>query len=162
LLGSPLPDYTWSVNTSFRYKNFDLSVFVEAVHGNLIYNNTANSIGVMGNLGNANNTFETTVHTIESTRNSSRFSDRFLEDGSYIRLSNVTLGYNLPVSKISWISKLRLYVSGTNLFIITDYSGFDPDVTNTPAPLDAYNSIGIDNSSYPKPRTYLVGLDIAF
>ena len=161
-LGSPLPDYTWSVNTSFRYKNFDLSVFVEAVHGNLIYNNTANSIGVMGNLGTANNTFEPTVHTIENTRNSSRFSDRFLEDGSYIRLSNVTLGYNLPVSKISWISKLRLYVSGTNLFIITDYSGFDPDVTNTPAPLDAYNSIGIDNSSYPKPRTYLVGLDIAF
>jgi len=162
LLGSPLPDYTWSVNTSLRYKNIDLNIFVEAVHGNLIYNNTKNSIGVMGNLYQANNTFETTVQTIESRRNSMRFSDRFLEDGSYIRLSSVTVGYNLPVSKISWISKLRLYVSGNNLFVITDYSGYDPDVTNTPGALDSYNSIGIDNSSYPKSRTYLLGLNVAF
>ncbi len=162
LLGSPLPDYSWSVSTSFRYKNIDLSFFIEAVNGNLIYNNTENSIGVMGNLYQANNTFQTTVQTIESRRNSMRFSDRFLEDGSYVRLSNVTIGYNLPVSKISWISKLRIYVSGTNLFVITDYSGYDPDVTNTTGPLDPYNSIGIDNSSYPKPRTYMFGLNIAF
>ena len=162
LLGSPLPDYTWSVNTSFRYKNIDLSIFVEAVNGNLIYNNTKNSIGVMGNLYQANNTFRTTVETIESRRNSMRFSDRFLEDGSYIRLSNVTIGYNLPVSNISWVSKLRFYVSSTNLFVLTDYSGYDPDVTNTPGALDAYNSIGIDNSSYPKSRTYLFGLNLTF
>ncbi len=162
LLGSPLPDYSWSVNTSFRYKNIDLSIFVEAVNGNLIYNNTANSIGVMGNLYQANNTFQSTVELPESRRNSMRFSDRFLEDGSYIRLSSVTIGYNLPVTKISWISKLRFYVSGSNLLVLTDYSGFDPDVTNTPGALDAYNSIGIDNSSYPKPRTYLFGLNVAF
>jgi TonB-linked SusC/RagA family outer membrane protein len=162
LLGSPLPDYTWSVNTSFRYKNIDLSIFVEAVNGNLIYNNTANSIGIIGNLYQANNTFRTAVETGESRANAIRFSSRFLEDGSYIRLSCVTLGYNLPVSKISFVSKLRLYVSGTNLFVITDYSGYDPDVTNTPGVLDAYNSVGIDNSSYPKPRTYLFGLNVTF
>ncbi len=162
LLGSPLPDYIWSVNTSFRYRNFDLNLFVEAVNGNLIYNNTANSIGIMGNLFQANNTFPSTVVSGESRYNSMRFSDRFLEDGSYVRLSNVTLGYNLPVSKISWISNLRLYISGSNLFVITDYTGYDPDVTNTPGKFDAYNSIGIDNSSYPKSRTYLFGLNITF
>jgi TonB-linked SusC/RagA family outer membrane protein len=162
LLGSPLPDFIWSVNTSFRYRNFDFSLFLEAVNGNLIYNNTANSIGVMGNLYQANNTFPSTVETIESRRNSMRFSDRFLEDGSFVRLSNVTIGYNLPLSKIPWISNLRLYASGSNLFVITDYTGYDPDVTNTPGKFDAYNSIGIDNSSYPKSRTYLFGLNITF
>jgi TonB-linked SusC/RagA family outer membrane protein len=161
-LGSPLPDFTWSINTSFRYRNFDLNIFVEAVNGNLIYNNTANSIGIVGNLYNANNTFPFTVETGESRRNSMRFSDRFLEDGSYIRLNNVTLGYNLPLSKISWISNLRLYVSGSNLFVLTDYTGYDPDVSNTPGKFDKFNSIGIDNSSYPKPRTYLFGLSLTF
>jgi TonB-linked SusC/RagA family outer membrane protein len=161
-LGSPLPDFTWSINTSFRYRNFDLNIFVEAVNGNLIYNNTANSIGIVGNLYNANNTFPFTVETGESRRNSMRFSDRFLEDGSHIRLNNVTLGYNLPLSKISWISNLRLYVSGSNLFVLTDYTGYDPDVSNTPGKFDKFNSIGIDNSSYPKPRTYLFGLSLTF
>lgn len=162
LLGSPLPDFIWSLNTSFRYRNFDFSLFIEAVNGNLIYNNTANSIGIMGNIGMARNTFPSTVVTGEHRGNSLRFSDRFLEDGSYVRLSNITLGYNLPVSNIPWISNLRFYISGSNLFVITDYTGYDPDVTNTTGKFDAHNSIGIDNSSYPKSRTYLFGLNVTF
>jgi TonB-linked SusC/RagA family outer membrane protein len=160
-LGSPHPDFVWGLSSNFRYKNFDFSFFFEGVQGNLIYNNTANSIGVMGNLRQSKNTFPETVELGENPRNSIRFSDRFIEDGSYIRLSNLTLGYNLPFPKITQIDNLRLYVTGTNLFVITDYSGYDPDI-NTDASVDGVNSFGIDNSCYPKARTFLFGMSLTF
>jgi hypothetical protein len=160
-LGSPHPDFIWGLSSNFIYKDFDLSFFFEGVHGNLIYNNTANSVGIMGNLRQSKNTFPESVESGESPSNPIRFSSRFLEDGSYLRLSNVTLGYNLPLKKFTLIDNLRFYVTGSNLFVITDYSGYDPDI-NTDASVDGVNSIGIDNSSYPKPRTFLFGMNITF
>ncbi|UCH15270.1 MAG: SusC/RagA family TonB-linked outer membrane protein, partial [Bacteroidales bacterium] len=160
-LGSPHPDFIWGLSSTITYKNFDFNFFFEGVQGNLIYNNTANSIGIMGNLRQSKNTFPETVNLGENPRNSLRFSNRFIEDGSYLRLSNVTLGYNLAFRKLTLVDNLRLYVSATNLFVITDYSGYDPDI-NTDASINGVNSIGIDNSCYPKPRTFLFGMSITF
>jgi TonB-linked SusC/RagA family outer membrane protein len=160
-LGSPHPDFIWGLSSNFIYKDFDFSFFFEGVQGNLIYNNTANSVGIMGNLRSSKNTFPETVESGESPSNSIRFSNRFIEDGSYLRLANVTLGYNLPFRKFTLIDNLRLYVTASNVFVITDYSGYDPDI-NTDASVDGVNSIGIDNSSYPKPRTFLFGMNITF
>jgi TonB-linked SusC/RagA family outer membrane protein len=160
-LGSPHPDFIWGLSSNFSYKNFDFSFFFEGVQGNLIYNNTANSIGVMGNLRQSKNTFPKTVESGENPRNAIRFSDRFLEDGSYIRLSNLTLGYNFKFPQITYIDNLRLYVTGSNLFVITDYSGYDPDI-NTDASVNGVNSFGIDNSCYPKARTFLFGMNFTF
>ncbi len=161
LLGSPHPDFIWGLSSNLTYKNFDFSIFFEGVQGNLIYNNTANSVGIMGNLRQSLNTFPETAESGENPRNAIRFSDRFLEDGSYIRLSNVTLGYNVPFGKFTLIDNLRFYVTATNVFLITDYSGYDPDI-NTDASVNGVNSMGIDNSSYPKARTFLFGMSITF
>ncbi len=161
VLGSPLPDYTFSINNTFVYKQFDLSFFIEGVQGNLIFNNTANSIGTVGNIAAGNNTFHDVITSGENPLNEVRFSDRFLEDGSYIRLSNVTLGYNLPANNIFWISNFRVYITGNNLFLITDYSGYDPDV-NTDANKDGISSLGIDNTNYPKARSFTLGLNVTF
>jgi iron complex outermembrane receptor protein len=161
ILGSPLPDYTFSVNNIFNYKDFDFSFFIQGVQGNLIYNNTANSVGTVPNIYNANNTFPDVIRSGENRSNPTRFSDQFLEDGSYIRLSNATLGYTLNVNNINWLSKFRVYVTGNNLFLITDYSGYDPDV-NTDANKDGISSMGIDNTSYPKARSFTFGLNVTF
>ncbi len=161
ILGSPLPDYTFSINNTFTYKQFDFGFFIQGVQGNLIFNNTAAQVGTVPNINVGNNTFPDVISSGESTSNSSEFSDRFIEDGSYIRLSNATLGYNLPAKNISWISNFRIYLSGNNLFLITDYSGYDPDV-NTDAKKDEIASLGIDNTNYPKARSFTLGLNVTF
>jgi iron complex outermembrane receptor protein len=101
------------------------------------------------------------IATGESRLNSTRFCDRFLEDGSYVRLSNVTLGYTLRPENISWLSSFRIYVSGNNLLLFTNYSGFDPDV-NTDANKDGIATIGIDNTNYPKARSFTFGVNVVF
>ncbi len=161
ILGSPFPKLLWGINSNLRYRIFELNFFLEAVKGGLIYNNTANSVGSVGNLAQGHNVFYSTIESGEGRSNPTVFSDRFLEDGSFIRLANLTLACNVPVGKISAISKLRVYFSGSNLFVLTDYSGYDPDV-NTNASANEYNSIGIDNSSYPRARTYMLGLNVTF
>lgn len=160
--GTALPKFTWGLNNSFRYKNFDLAIFIDAVYGNKIFNNTALLLEKT-NLLQAKNALsdyvadDFPINTLFSTR----VSDRYLEDGSYIRLSSATLGYNFNIGKINWIKNLRLYVSGSNLFVITKYSGYDPDVS-TPADMNNVRSLGIDNINYPKARTVLFGLNVTF
>lgn len=161
ILGSPFPKFIWGLNSTLRYRIFELNFFIEAVKGGLVYNNTANSIGSIGNLAQGHNVFYSTIESGEGRSNPTSFSDRFLEDAGYIRLSNLTLACNVPVNNVSAISNLRVYVTGSNLLLLTDYTGYNPDV-NTNASANAYNSIGIDNSSYPRARTFLVGLNVTF
>jgi iron complex outermembrane receptor protein len=84
----------------------------------------------------------------------------FLEDGDYLRLSNATLGYNIKTASIGWISNLRVYVTGQNLFVLTGYSGYDPEV-DTPKGGSAI-SYGIDYANYPRSKTFLIGLNVSF
>jgi TonB-dependent starch-binding outer membrane protein SusC len=159
-MGSALPKFTWGLNNTFSYKNFDLSFFVDAVYGNKIFNNTALLLD-KPNMRQSKNSLREYVYDDASFSNSTRVSDRYLEDGSYIRLSSATLGYNVNVKHVDWIQNLRVYVSGSNLFVMTKYSGYDPDVSSS-ADMNGVRSLGIDITNYPKGRSVLFGLNVTF
>lgn len=174
IIGDPNPDFTFGFNNTLRYKSFDLSIFIQGVIGNDIYNENLNSLlsldGRTNNLADANNRWTPNntntdipraLFTPADNTGGGFRSDFYVEDGSFVRLNNVTLGYNLPASVLSNIglSNLRVYFSGQNLLVITDYSGYDPEVN-----IFEQNNlrIGIDNGAYPRARTYLLGLNISF
>lgn len=163
-IGNPTPAWNFSMNNSLAYRNFDLQVFLQGVAGNDIYN--ANRVTLEGMYTVRNQTKKVLDRwTGEGTSNSipraiysdpnknTRTSNRFVEDGKYLRLKNVTLGYTLPASllKKAYIGNLRIYMSAQNLLTLTNYSGFDPEVQG-----------GVDNSNYPLTRTISFGIDIKF
>jgi TonB-linked SusC/RagA family outer membrane protein len=163
-IGNPTPTWNFSMNNSFTYRNFDLQIFLLGVAGNDIYN--ANRVVLEGMYTIRNQTAKTLDRwTGEGTSNSvpraiysdpnknTRNSNRFLEDGKYLRLKNLTFGYTLPQSltRKAIISNLRVYLSAQNLLTLTKYSGFDPEVQG-----------GVDNSNYPLTRTVSIGVDIKF
>jgi len=160
ILGNPQPKEIWSITSNLSYKNFDLSIFVEGVHGNKIFNNTAMILDKT-NLNQAQNALTDFVHDNLAYSNSPTVSSRYIEDGSYVRLSNVTLGYNLKLQKTDLISRVRIYITGSNLLLFTKYSGFDPDVSSS-RDANSINSMGIDITNYPKARTYILGLNVTF
>jgi iron complex outermembrane receptor protein len=160
-LGSALPDITYSINTKLEYRNFDVSMFWYGSHGNEIYNNTANALFFKGPLNNGFNVTQEVLDSNESPSNSNAFSSRFIEDGSFLRLANLTLGYNFDTKSVKWLSNARIYVTGNNLLLFTDYSGFDPEV-DVAAAANGVPSSGIDFTAYPKPRTFTFGVNLQF
>ena len=162
VVGSALPNMTYSFYLNLSYKRFDLSANFNGVSGNKIYNHTAMSSFYKAQLANSNNTTSKAVeYANESTLNSASVSTRYLEDGAYLRLNNLSLGYNFNTKSWgvgSWIKDLRLSLTGQNLFVITKYSGYDPEV-NQNSSIDGIQSFGIDYYSYPKARTFVVGLN---
>lgn len=175
-IGSPLPDFTYGINVDLTYKQFDLSMFLQGVQGNDIFNATAYLLD--GKLdSNLNTSFlgrwtgEGTSNSIpratfDGFANNSRQSSRFVEDGSYLRLKNVQLGYNFTEKSLgkTFISKARIYVAAQNLFTITDYSGLDPElgVDETQTGSRTSLDLGIDRGRYPSTKTISLGLDINF
>lgn len=165
VIGNPNPKWIFSMTNNFTYKGFDLSIYLQGVAGNDIYN--ANNINLQGMSGAANQTTDVLARwTGEGTSNTmpravlndpaqnTRHSDRFVENGSYLRLKNITLGYTFPAK---WLKKItatnaRLFVSCDNVATITKYSGFDPEVDIN----------GIDNNRYPISRTFSCGLSLNF
>jgi len=162
VVGSALPNITYSFYLNLSYKRFDLSANFNGVSGNKIYNHTAMSSFYKAQLANSNNTTSKAVeYSNESTLNSASVSTRYLEDGAYLRLNNLSLGYNFNTKSWgvgSWIKDLRLSLTGQNLFVITKYSGYDPEV-NQNSSTNGIQSFGIDYYSYPKSRTFVVGLN---
>jgi len=162
VVGSALPNMTYSFYLNLSYKRFDLSANFNGVSGNKIYNHTAMSSFYKAQLANSNNTTSKAVeYSNESTKNSASVSTRYLEDGAYLRLNNLSLGYSFNTKSWgvgSWIKDLRLSLTGQNLFVITKYSGYDPEV-NQNSSMDGIQSFGIDYYSYPKSRTFVVGLN---
>ncbi len=171
-IGSAQPDFIWGWNTNFGYKNFDLTVNVNGVHGNEVWNQTRWLMISMGAdiknptsieiLNRWTPTHENTdVPGFSSSNTTYAQSSQFVEDGSFIRLSNITLGYSFPQSILhNVIEEARIYVSAQNLFIITKYSGLDPQLTSTPIWSDIAQ--GIDNGTYPATRTITFGLKVGF
>lgn len=160
-LGSPQPKFTWSLINNFKYGNWDLNVFIEGVHGNKIFNNTALLLDKT-NLNQSKNALDYFVYDkVNISTYIPTVSDRYIENGSYVRLSSVTLGYSLNLNNSVWIKRARIFIQGTNLFIITKYKGYDPDVTSS-KDMNDINSFGIDITNYPKTRTYLLGLNVTF
>jgi iron complex outermembrane receptor protein len=165
IAGSALPDILYAFYLKFNYKDFDLGFNFNGVSGNKIYNHTAMSLFSRGQLARSLNTTPFAVEfDNEIDTNSNEVSTRYLEDGSFLRLNNATLGYTLRAENVGlgdWVNSLRLTLTGQNLFVISDYSGFDPE-GNTGATIDGIQTFGIDRFTYPSPRTLLVGLNVKF
>jgi outer membrane receptor protein involved in Fe transport len=158
--GSPLPKFTAGLTNNFTYKNFSLSFFLTGATGFYIYNNTANAFFYKGNLVSGRNVTKEVAATNENPLNSAEVSTRFLEKGDFLRLSNATVGYTFPV-KGKTIKTLRVSLTGQNLFLITSYSGLDPEI-NTDKQRNDVPSRGIDYTAYPKARTFTIGLNAGF
>jgi len=176
-LGSFIPKLTYSLNVGANYKNFGLSVFFQGVQGNKIYNALRTTTEGMVRFFNAGtkvlnawtptNTNTDVPRAISSDPNqNARPSNRFLEDGSYLRLKNVMLSYTIPDKSLQSITKgivsnFRIYVSAQNILTFTKYTGFDPEVGNR-APGSSSLTNGIDYAVYPQPKAYQVGITANF
>jgi TonB-dependent starch-binding outer membrane protein SusC len=158
--GSAIPKSNAGLTNTFRYKAVDLSIFFSGQFGHKVYNNTANAFFTAGSLANGRNVSTDVLTSGEGRLNAPDVSTRFLEDGSFIRLQNVSLGWNVA-PKNTALAGLRLSVSAQNLFVITDYSGQDPEV-NTTKSIDGVPSFGIDYTSYPRARTLTIGVSASF
>lgn len=163
--GSALPDKLYSFYGNIAYKGFDLNFNFNGVSGNKIYDNTANSNFYKARLAKSlNTTAAAAQYPTESITNPASISTRYLKNGAFLRLNNLSLGYNLNPKKIgleNWVSTMRFSLTGQNLFVITDYDGYDPEV-NTDRTVDGITSYGIDYLSYPKARTFLFGFNVSF
>ncbi len=174
IIGNPNPDYTFGINLSVRYKAFSLSALVNGVYGNDIIN------GNLIQMGNAEGLFRNILSDAyhgawrpEKPSNSYprigyvgndgpeflAISDRYVEDGSYLRLNNVTLGYDLPINENNTIKGANIYVTGQNLLTLTNYSGYDPEITSF-----MWTGLisGVDWNGPPNSRNILIGLNLNF
>ncbi len=163
--GTALPNTIYSFYSSLAFKGFDLTANFNGVSGNKIYDNTANSYFYKLKLSkNVNTTKEAIASPEESTSNAAPVSTRYLKDGAYLRLNNLTLGYNFNLAALKvdrWFTGIRLSVTGQNLFVSTKYDGYDPEV-NTDRTINGISSYGIDYLSYPKARSIIFGLNFSF
>jgi TonB-linked SusC/RagA family outer membrane protein len=161
--GTALPTKMFSVNGNIAFKGFDLTANFNGVGGNKVYDNTANSNFYKLRLSKGLNvTKEAYAEARESTNNSAPVSTRYLKSGSYFRLNNLALGYNLNTTALGinkWVQTVRLSVTGQNLFVITKYNGYDPEVNND-RQINGISSYGIDYLSYPKAKSVIFGLTI--
>lgn len=174
--GSPFPKFTTGLQFNSRYKDFSLSIQLYGAFGQKLYNDVLRELDSYGNSNyrtainpwtptNTNTSFPRLGYQFAANdrginENARGNTDRWIEDGSFLRLRNVELGYNLPSKLITkaGIGNARLYVSGQNLFTITKYSGLDPDVVGANANLEP----GVDNGNYPSSRIISFGLSVGF
>ncbi len=179
ILGNPMPDFFYGLNTTVSWRSLELNVIFDGVYGNQIFNATngthLNSFqrgsnqfkDIMGNYWTAENPDPTAKYPKISAASSFDVSDRFIEDGSYLRVKSLKLAYTLPLRKIGlpMFEFAQVYVSGTNLITFTGYTGLDPEV-NTKGD-DSQNitnrlNMGYDQSGYPTAKTYMIGLKLNF
>ena len=163
--GTALPNLIYSFYGGVNVKDFDFSMNFNGVSGNKIYDLTANASFTKVNLSRSNNTTAAAIaEPNESVSNAAPVSTRYLKNGAYLRMNNMTLGYNFNTSKLGiakYASSLRVFVTGQNLFVITDYDGYDPEV-NADRNIGSVFSYGIDYLSYPKARSVIFGLNFSF
>ena len=177
--GRSIPDLLMGLNLNAAYKGFDVSVFLNSVSGNKIYNQARRDLESYNGPNNYNadvtpwstsNPSTTTPRLLQggglgnlglaASSNAMFNTTRWLEDGSYVRLRNVQLGYTLPktlTNRMSSMGTVRVYVTGRNVFTLTDYTGFDPEISGT-----GFYSRGVDVSSYPNVRSFTGGLQVNF
>ncbi|WP_171037099.1 TonB-dependent receptor [Maribacter algarum] len=166
-IGNGTPTTTWGWNNTLNYKNFDLNFFLQGVHGFDVYN--IMQAGITGGAGDSRSFMaidqvnqwtpsnETDIPSTVQLFNSSRY----VEKGDFIRLSNLTLGYTFR--DVVGIDTIKLYAGGQNLFLITDFSGYDPEITSRRTNQGIEDvAPGINFGAYPNPRTYTLGIKVGF
>ena len=158
----PLPKMTAGFSTSLAYKGFDFSTSLYGNFGHYLFNNTNVALFFQNQLGGKNVTPEV-ANSAQSRSDANTPSTKYLEKGDFIRMGNLTFGYTVKgdILERFKMKSARFYVNGSNLFIITKYSGFDPEV-DTNKTLNGIPSAGIDYLSYPKSRAFSVGLNVTF
>lgn len=152
--GSALPTYTYAFSPVLSYKNFDASILFRGSGGNKIYNSLRANFSYFENLGKSNllnSATETDLYT------SKYASDLWLEDGDFLRLDNITIGYRFNTKKMKGIDGLRLSVTATNLALFTKYKGLDPELN-----FSGSNGFGSDNGIYPRTRSISIGINVLF
>ncbi|WP_298532329.1 SusC/RagA family TonB-linked outer membrane protein [uncultured Algibacter sp.] len=158
VIGNGLPAHTWGLNNTFNYKNWDFNLFVQGSHDFQVYNQ------VEAALAGGEPNFRSFLKTDkEQVQNSGLNSSRYVEDGDFIRVSNLSIGYTF--NNLKGIDFVKVYGSGQNLFLITDYSGYDPEISSSQSNGQANNadvSAGIDAGAIPNPRTFTFGAKIGF
>ncbi|WP_405384421.1 SusC/RagA family TonB-linked outer membrane protein [Maribacter sp. LLG6340-A2] len=159
-----LPDITSGLSLNLKVKNWDVATYLSGQFGFSVYNNTANSFFNAGQIGTSRNVTQDVLALGEDPGASTAVSTRFLEKGDFIRLQNVSVGYNVPLSGEGALRNLRLSLTGQNLFLITDYSGIDPEVTVNTGNLNAAElpTRGIDFMTFPNPLTVTFGINASF
>ena len=171
IIGNANPDFLYGFTNTFSYKNFGLSVFLQGSQGNDIFNATRIEIESM--IDSKNQSVDVLdrwrtpgdvtqiPRAVPGNTDNSRLSTRFVEDGSYLRLKALTFSYDLPenLTENLKLEKLKLYATGENLFTITDYSGFDPEVNAFGA---SNTARGVDYGTYPQTRNLILGLNVTF
>jgi TonB-linked SusC/RagA family outer membrane protein len=179
VIGSAFPDYIWGMNNVFRYKSWDMGIFLRASVGADIYNVTREYIESNNGVTNISTEMLNRTRYDEETEawiftdipkfsafNQNLRTDRFLEDGSFVRLENVYLAYNLPTRWLNriWIQNMQVYVSGQNLAIWTDYKGYDPETSKYKAGDSEGGGndaiFGIDEGTYPRTRSVTLGVKL--
>lgn len=169
-LGDPFPDFTYGLNFSGKFKDFDFTLFIQGVQGNEIFSqikypnyflyNSALVSDVLNSWTPSNTNGNIPIAKVENRNGGNALpSDFYIEDGSYVRLKNIQIGYNFTdtiASKLK-LSKLRIYAGAQNLFTITDYSGYDPEVSS-----NVLFNRGVDYRGIPNTRTLSLGLNASF
>ena len=172
LIGNPNPDFVYGGYLNMNYKRLSLSVQINGVYGNEIVNGNLIQLGTAeGRTANVlseayNNAWRPDAQSNSYPRvgylgesGSPAITDRIIEDGSFLRISNITLGYDVPVEKTNIFSSANVYVSGMNLFTFTDYSGYNPEITNF---MNNGNVVGVDWNGFPNAQTIMLGLNLKF
>ena len=173
-IGDPNPDMNFGFNASVDYKGFDVAVFLQGTYGNDIFNGTQRQdlrytnrpVSILDRWTGEGTSDSAPRYSWSDTNNNYRVSDLYIEDGSYVRLKNVQVGYSLPQSIRSRIGAeaFRIFISGENLLTFTNYTGVDPEIgalngsNGAPSAFD----IGIDRAVYPQAKTYRIGLSVTF
>ena len=166
-IGNPFPEFTIGWNLSLEYKGFDFNSFVYASVGNEVYRAYERNLAmtnkfrsVLGRWTGSGSTSDATNprYTFIDANNNTRVSDRYVEDGSFIKIKNLQLGYNFSSAALrkANISKLRIYAQARNAFTFTKYTGFDPEISG------GIFDTGIDRGAYPQARSFAIGLDLKF
>lgn len=163
-LGSALPTMNYSFSLQASYKNFDASIFFRGASGFKVFNNTAMEAGTIGRLVDARNVLQVAADSPEPYDGFvNTYSSRFIEDGNFLKLDNISLGYNFNTSNIlnGVVQNIRIYASGQNLLTITDYSGLDPEVSAKPGyQAGGIQPEGVDYNGYPVARIFSFGIQV--
>lgn len=160
VIGSAQPDFTFGISNSFSYKRISLGFNFRGSIGNDVFNLTANNLAYLSNLP-GRNVFKEALTSGVLRSQPKQYSSRWIEDGSFVRLDNITLGYDFDLKNMPAISSARLFVTGQNLLLFTKYSGLDPEV-NSDVSGTGIAPIGVDYLAYPKAKTVSVGLNVSF
>lgn len=157
---SALPNLNAGFSTNINYKRWSLAAYFNGQFGHYVYNNTANAFFTAGAFNTTRNVLPETLTSGEALGASAAASTRFLEKGDFVRLQNLSLAYDMPLSGEGVFSSMVFSVTGQNLWLSTDYSGLDPEVNSATG--GALPSIGMDYGAYPNPTTITFGINAKF